>query len=159
MSIEADLRKQLTEAIRAKDLRTANIIRMVNTKVMERRTARGFSGEVDDALYLDVIGAYRKSLEKARKEFEAAGARGAEPIAELDFEIAALKGFLAGRVPEELAPEELRAAVREAIAELGVTDPKMAGRVVGQVMKKHKGRAEPAAVKQMAEEELGRAPE
>ena len=150
MSIQEDLRAKLTAAIRAKDRATANVIRMVDTRVMERRTAKGFKGEVDDALYLDVIAAYAKSLEKARGEFEAAGERGREQVAELDHEIAFLRQYL----PEPLGEDQVRAAVREAIAELGATDPKMAGRVVGQVMKKHKGLVEAGVVKRLVDEEL-----
>jgi len=87
-NLEGQLREQLTAAIKAKDMKTANLIRMINTKVMERRTAKGFSGQVDDALILDVINAYKKQMEKARSEFAAAGDRGKEQIAEIDFEVA-----------------------------------------------------------------------
>src|SRR5688572_16187305 len=78
MPIEQDLRKLLTDSMKAKDLRTANAVRMINTKVMERRTAKGFSGQIDDALYVDVMSAYRKSLIKAREEFLGVGERGKE---------------------------------------------------------------------------------
>lgn len=151
MSIEADLRSQLTAAIKARDLRTANVIRMVNAKVTERRTSKGFKGEVDDALFLEVIGAYKKSLEKAREQYEAAGDRGAEHIEQIDFETA----FLAGFLPEQLGEEAVREAVRAAIAETGAADPKMAGRIVGAVMKKHKGTVDAKVVKRIATEELG----
>jgi uncharacterized protein YqeY len=151
MSLEEDLRARLTAAMKAKDLRVANIIRMVNTKVMERRTAAGFKGTVDDELVREVIAAYKKSLEKAREEFAAAGQKGVEQIAELDFEIEFCRQFL----PEQLGEDEARAAVREALAELGgVPDPKSAGRVVGAVMKKHKGRIDAALVKRLLDEEL-----
>jgi uncharacterized protein len=151
MSLEEDLRARLTAAIKAKDLRVANIIRMINTKVMERRTAPNFKGTVDDELVRDVIGAYKKSLEKAREEFAAAGEKGAEHAADLDFEIRFCSQFL----PEPLGPDEVRAAVREAVAELGgKPDPKAAGRLVGAVMKKHKGRVDAALVKQMVDEEM-----
>src|SRR5678816_1414328 len=86
-NLEAQLREQLTSAIKAKDLKTANLIRMINTKVMERRTAKGFSGTVDDALILDVIGAYKKQMEKAKQEFASAGDRAKEQIADIDAEI------------------------------------------------------------------------
>jgi uncharacterized protein len=153
MPIEQDLRAQLTDAMRTKDLRTANVIRMINTRVMERRTAKGFSGQVDDALYLEVIAAYRKSLVKGREEFLAVGERGKEQAEELQWEIDFLERFL----PKGLGPDELRAAVRAAIEATGAKDPKMAGRIVGEVMKQHKGRAEAADVKRIAEEELSRA--
>lgn len=150
MSIQQELRDKLTAAIRAKDLKTANVIRMVDTKVMERRTAKGFKGEVDDALYTDVIGAYKKSLVKARGEFEKAGDSAAEQIADLDFEIEFLGQFL----PEPLGEDAVREAVRAAIAELGATDQKMAGRIIGAVMKKHKGLVEAPMVKKLIAEEL-----
>jgi len=152
MPMVDDLKARLTLAMKAKDLRTANVIRMINTKVMERRTAKGFSGEVDDALVLDVISAYRKSLLKARDEFVAAGERGKEQADELAWEI----GFCETLLPKGLSADELRAAVRAAITTLGATDPKMAGRVVGEVMKQHKGKVEAAEVKKLAEEELAK---
>jgi len=62
MSLEQTLNDTLTKAMREKDARTADIVRMIKSKIGERRTAKGFSGQVDDALVLDVIGAYRKSF-------------------------------------------------------------------------------------------------
>jgi hypothetical protein len=150
MSLEEDLRSRLTAAIKARDLRTANVIRMLNTKVTERRTAADFKGEVDDALVREVIGAYKKSLEKAKGEYANAGARGAEAIAELDWEI----GFCAGFLPAQMGRDAVVAAARAAIAETGAADPKMAGRVVGAVMKKHKGEVDAGLVKQVVEELL-----
>src|SRR5688572_19975908 len=133
-TLEEDLRARLTAAMKAKDQRTLNVVRMLSTKIMERRTASGFKGTVDDDLVRDVIAAYKKSLEKAREEFAAAGARGAEAITELDWEIAYCQQFL----PAQMGPEAIADAVKTAIAEVG-SDPKMAGRIVGAVMKKHKG--------------------
>ena len=150
MSLEERLRKELTAAIKAKDLRSANIIRMVSTKVMERRTAKGFSGEVDDALYEDVISAYRKSLAKAVDQYKQAGERGAEQAAELEHEIE----FLGRYLPQGLSEAELEAAVKAAIDAVGATDVKMIGRIIGQVMKDHKGKVDAADVKRVASQLL-----
>jgi uncharacterized protein YqeY len=150
MSIEQELRAQLTSAMKAKDQRTVDAIRMINTKIMERRTAKGFTGTVDDALVTDVIQAYKKYLQKALTEFEAVGERGRGAAEQLRWEIAFTERFL----PQGLSVEDVRAAVRAAITALGVTDPKAAGRVVGEVMKQHKGRVDAGAVKAVAEEEL-----
>ena len=147
MSLEEDLRAQLTAAMKAKDLRTANVIRMLNTKLMERRTAADFKGQIDDPLVRDVIAAYKKSLEKARVEYLAIGDKGIGQVAELDFEIAFCQRFL----PTQLDREQVTAAVRAAIAESGATDPKMAGRVVGAVMKKYKGEVDAGVAKEIAE--------
>src|SRR5438093_8474090 len=101
-NLEAQLREQLTAAIKAKDLRTANLIRMINTKIMERRTAKGFSGTVDDALVLDVLSAYKKQMEKAKGEFAGAGDRAKEQIADIDFEVQWVSKFL----PQGLSESE-----------------------------------------------------
>jgi uncharacterized protein YqeY len=150
--LEAQLREQLTAAIKAKDLKTANLIRMINTKVMERRTAKGFSGTVDDALILDVISTYKKSMEKAKLEFAGAGDRGKEQVAEIEFEIGWCSKFL----PQGLSEAELRDAVAKAVAELPQKDLKMAGRVIGAIKKQFGDRADAQLTKKLAEELLAK---
>ena len=41
---------KLKESMFAKDQPMMNLVRMLKTKMMERRTAKGFSGEVNDAV-------------------------------------------------------------------------------------------------------------
>lgn len=150
MSIEAQLADLLKEAMRGKDTKTADCIRMIKTKHMERRTAAGFKGPLDDSLWLDVITAYQKQLRKSREEYVAVGERGADALPQIDFEINFCSRFL----PKAASDDEVRAAVRETLARLGVSDAKASGRVVGEIMKANKGKFEPAAVKRLVEEEL-----
>jgi uncharacterized protein YqeY len=150
MGLEQRLNDTLQQAMRDRDTRTADVVRMVKTRLAERRTAKGFAGEVNDALVLDVIGAYRKQLQKALAEFEKVGERGAAQVAQLRFEIAFLERYL----PRGLDDASLRALVRERLAALGLGDPKQVGRLVGDVMRTHKGQVEAADVKRIAEELL-----
>jgi hypothetical protein len=150
MSLEATLREQLTAAMKAKDSKTANLIRMINTKIMERRTAKGFTGTVDDALILDVIATYKKSMEKARGDYVNAGERGKAQLDEIDFEVEWCSKFL----PQGLSEAELRDAVAKAVAELPAKDPKMAGRVIGAIKKQFGDRADAQLVKKIADELL-----
>lgn len=150
MGLEQALTESLTHAIKEKDSRTADVVRMLKTKLTERRTAKGFAGEIDDALVLDVIGAYRKQLQKALVEYEKVGDRGAAQAAQLRFEIEFCERYL----PRGLDDDTLRALVRERLGALGVTDPKQVGRLVGDVMKTHKGQVEAGDVKRIAEELL-----
>ncbi len=149
-NLEGQLREQLTTALKAKDLKTANLIRMINTKIMERRTAKGFTGTVDDPLVLEVIGVYKKQMEKAKQEFAAAGERAKDQIAEIEFEIA----WCAKWLPQGLSETELRDAVAKAVAELPAKDPKMAGRVIGTIKKQFGDRADAQLTKQIADELL-----
>src|SRR5215471_1593350 len=117
MSIEAQLTDLLKEAMRNKDARTADCIRMIKTKHMERRTAAGFKGPLDDSLWADVVASYQKQLRKARDEYAAVGERGATELPQLDFEIA----FCARFLPKTASEDEVRAVVTETIARLGAT--------------------------------------
>lgn len=150
MGLEQQLTDALKDAMKTKDQRTADVVRMIKTKIMERRTAKGFSGEVDDALVGDVIAAYRKQLLKALEEFEKAGDKGAEQADQLRFEINFCERFL----PKGLDAAQVRALVQERLAALGISDVKQVGRLVGDIMKTHKGQVEAGDVKRIAEELL-----
>jgi uncharacterized protein YqeY len=151
MGLEQELDERLRQAIKERDLRTADVVRMLKTRLQERRTAKGFAGVVDDALVRDVIGAYKKQLQKALSEFEKAGERGAAQAAELRFELAFCERYL----PKGLDEASLRALVGQRLAALGITDGKQVGRLVGDIMKTHKGQVEASDVKRIAEELLG----
>ncbi len=150
MGLEQELNETLTRAIKTQDGRTADVVRMLKTKITERRTSKGFSGEIDDAAVREVIAAYRKQLQKAIVEYEKAGERGATQVAQLKFEIEFCERYL----PKGMDEAAVRALVKERAAALGLTDPKQAGRLVGDIVKTHKGQVEAGEVKRIAEELL-----
>jgi hypothetical protein len=152
MALEQQLTDALTRAIRDKDTRTADVIRMLKTRLTERRTGKGFAGEIDDAVVTDVIGAYRKQLQKALAEYEKLGDRGAGQAAQLRFEIAFCERFL----PKGLDEGAVRTLVQERVQSLSITDAKQIGRLVGDVMRTHKGQVDAGDVKRIAEELLRR---
>jgi len=152
MALEQQLTEALTQAIRDKDTRTADVIRMLKTRLTERRTGKGFAGEVDDAVVTDVIGAYRKQLQKALAEYDKVGERGAVQAAQLRFEIAFCERFL----PKGLDEAAIRTLVQGRMQSLAVTDAKQVGRLVGDVMRTHKGQVDAGEVKRIAEELLKR---
>src|SRR6266542_3909551 len=127
MALEQQLTETLTQAMKAKDTQTADVVRMIKSRLGERRTAKGFSGEVDDKLVLEVIGAYRKQLQKALVEFEKVGERGAAQAAQLRFEIEFCDRYL----PQRMDEPALRALVLERLRALGLADAKQVGRLVG----------------------------
>jgi len=89
----------------------------------------------------------RRGVKKRRESVEAYEKAGRSDAAAMEAaEIKILEGFLPAAVP----PDEIRAAVREAIA-AGATDM---GKVMGAVMPKFKGRADGKLVNQIVREEL-----
>jgi uncharacterized protein YqeY len=150
MALEQELTTRLTQAIKGKDARTADVVRMLKTRLHERRTAKDFSGTIDDALVLDVIAAYRKQLQKAIAEYDKLGERGAAHAAQLRFE----QEFCEGYLPKGMDEAAVRALVKERLASLGIADAKQIGRLIGDIMKTHKGQVEAGDVKRIAEELL-----
>jgi uncharacterized protein len=147
MPLEQQLNDTLKQSMRDKDQRTSDVVRMLKTKIMERRTAKGFTGEVDDAMITEVIAAYRKQMQKALEEFEKIGEKGKEQAAELRFEIQFCERFL----PKGLDEAALKALVQERITALGITDTKQIGKLTGDIMKSHKGLVESGDIKRIAE--------
>jgi uncharacterized protein YqeY len=89
----------------------------------------------------------RRGIKRRRESVEAYEKAGRTVLAATESaEIKALEAFL----PASVAPEEIRAAVREAIA-AGAKDM---GKVMGAVMPKFKGRADGKVVNQIVGEEL-----
>ena len=150
MAIEEQLDEALKHAMRTRDQPTMDVVRMLKARVAERRTAKGFTGQIDDALLLEVIAAYRKQLQKALVEFEKVGERGAAHASQLRFELEFVERYL----PKGMDEAALRALVRERLDALKIADAKQVGRLVGDVMKTHKGQVEAADVKRVAEEML-----
>ncbi len=89
----------------------------------------------------------RRGIKRRRESVEAYEKAGRTALAATESaEITALEAFL----PASVAPEEIRAAVREAIT-AGAKDM---GKVMGAVMPKFKGRADGKVVNQIVREEL-----
>jgi uncharacterized protein YqeY len=130
VSIHDELSNELKDAMRAQDRPRRDVIRQIETEVSMARSAPGFKGDVDDNLYLGVIRSYVKKMDKARTEYMNIGERGKAQADKLSYEI----DYLARWLPKTVGEDETRALVQEAIAELGVDDIKMMGRVMGRVM-------------------------
>jgi len=131
MGIQEELVAELVDAMKARDKPRTSVIRQVQTEIAVAKSAPGFKGEVDDDLYKSTIVSYVKKMEKARLEFEGLGERGAEQAAKLAYEV----DYLSRWMPNLPGEDETRDIVKSAIAELGVDDPKMMGRVMGHIMK------------------------
>jgi uncharacterized protein YqeY len=150
MTIKDELAAELRDAMRLGDRRRREVIREIETLVSRKRSEPGFAGQVDDGLYVDIMGGFAKKMDKAAGEYEGLGARGADMAAKLRWEV----DYLSRWLPTRLSEEETRRVVQEAIIELGVNDPKMAGRVVGHLMKTMGDDLDGGLVNRIVREEL-----
>jgi uncharacterized protein YqeY len=151
MSIEQQLTDRMKEAMRSKKTQELDALRMVKSAAQTAKTASGFDGKVDDAFWLDVIQKYVKQQQRAIGEFEKAGESGRDHIERLHFEISYFADFL----PKKMGDAELRALVKQAVEETGALNAKMAGKVMGHIMKSHKDLVDAETLKAVVMEVLG----
>jgi uncharacterized protein YqeY len=154
VSVHDELVSEQRAAMKAGDKPTVNVIRQVETEVAVAKAAPGFDpSTADDDLYRRVVASYVKKMDKARLEYLELGDPGRDQAAKLAFEVEYLSRWLSD---EEFDEEAARVLVRETIDELGVTEPKQAGRVTGHVMRSTEG-LDGAVVNRLVREELGEA--
>lgn len=138
----ARLQADLTTARKAQDKTATLVVGTLLSEVKNRRIE--LQRDLTDE---DVVDAVRKAMKKRRESVEmyTKAARvdlAAKEQAEAD--------SLAVYLPPQVDPEELRAAVRAAIADGKTT----IGAVMGAVLPKFKGRAEGGEINAIAREEL-----
>ena len=151
MSLEQQINDRMKDAMRAKDRRTSMLMRMIKSQVTERVTSKSYKGEQGDELWNSVIESYVKSSKKSLAEYEALGENGREHADQVRWEIEALTCYL----PQLADASQTEQWVREAIEGLGGKENAAIGRVMGAVMKAHKGEVDPALVKKLAGDLIG----
>ena len=142
--LAARLQDELNAARKAQDKPRTLLLGTIVADVKNRRIE--LRRDPTDDEVVDVI---RKGIKRRRESVEMyAGAGRDELAAKEREEIAMLEGFL----PPAISDDELRAAVREAIAGGAAT----IGAVMGKVLPQFKGRAEGSVINAIAREELER---
>jgi uncharacterized protein len=141
-SLAERLRAAMNEARKHRDQPRTLLLSTILADVKNREIELGHPPTDDETA--EVLRRGIKKRREAVEVYEKAGRRDAANTEAA--EIQALEAFLPAAVP----PDEIRAAVREAIAG-GAKDM---GKVMGAVMPKFKGRADGKVVNQIVREEL-----
>ena len=123
MSINDKIIADITTAMRAKDADRLSTLRMVKANLMNRKIEKG--GELTDE---EVTKAMQSLVKQRRDSIEQYEKAGRKELAEKE---AAEIGFIDVYMPQAATPEEIEAAVAEAIADTGASSIKE----MGQVMK------------------------
>jgi len=148
VTLADDLQAAMKQAMRDHDDLRRDTLRMAiaaayNAEKAARRPL------TDDEL----VGVLAREVKTRRESIEAYERAGRDDLARKEAaEVAVLSEFL----PAPLSEDELRAMVRDAIAQVGATSARDLGRVMGVVAPRTKGRADGKAVSAMVSQELAR---
>ena len=130
----------LKEAMKAKDKVALDTLRNIKKALLEAKTAPGAGDSVDDATATKIISKLAKQGRESAELF--ASQNRPELAAEELAQVAVLEKYL----PKQMSDEELTAALKSIIAEVGASTPQEMGKVMGIATKKLAGMADGKAI-------------
>ena len=145
--IHQELRGQIKEAMRAKEVVKLSVLRGMLTAFTNELVAKGMKPQ--DELADDAALAVIKRLAKQRKDSIDQFVKGGRPeLAEQEKEeLAVLETYL----PATMSKDEIRKVAETKKVELGVTDKAKMGMLMGAVIKELGGKADGNDVKEVVE--------
>jgi uncharacterized protein YqeY len=148
MSLELRINEDLKTAMKAKDEVALRSIRAVKSAILLAKTD-GSGKEIDEAREVQMV----QKLVKTRQEsLDIYMKNNREDLAAKEREeIEVIKRYL----PAMMEGEELEAAVRQIIADVGATSPKDLGKVMGVASKQLAGKAEGRMISETVKRLLG----
>ncbi|MDO4789498.1 MAG: GatB/YqeY domain-containing protein [Porphyromonas sp.] len=136
MSLFDTISDGIKSAMLAKDKVRLEALRAVKKEFLEAKTAKGSDGELTDEAATKIVAKLAKQRTESADIYRT---QGREDLAqEEEAQLAVLQEFL----PKQLSMEEIEANVKALIAELGVSDIKGMGRVMGEASKRLAGQVD-----------------
>jgi uncharacterized protein len=148
MSMNDQVGADIAAAMKARDASRLSALRMLKAAVMNKSVEKG--RDLDDVEVLQVVASLVKQRRDSIEQFTNAGRT--DLVEKETAELKVLQAYL----PAAATPEEITAAVAEAIAETGAASPKDMGKVMKAVMPKLAGKnADGKAVNEAVRRTLG----
>lgn len=139
-----DIKKDLTSALKEKDALRVETLRIILAEIHNAEIAKGKDKELGEK---DISAVVSKEAKKRREASEVYRKAGRDELADKeDKELEVIKTYL----PPEMGGEEIEALVKEVVS----SGEANFGKVMGQVMSKVTGRAEPGKVSEVVKKTL-----
>lgn len=132
MNLFEELKKDMIDAIKAKDKDRLTVIRMLKAALDKERIDKKI--EITDEVFISVLEKQVKMRNDSIEEFKKAGRE--ELVEKTLGELEVLKKYL----PEALSEDEVMGIINDAITKLEATTMKDMGKVMSEVSPKVKGR-------------------
>lgn len=140
MNLFDQVSNDIKEAMKAKDKVRLEALRNIKKVFLEAKTAPGANDTLADSDALKII---MKLVKQGKESGELYKQSGREDLADAEFaQVAVFEQYL----PKMMNSEELEAAIKEIITEVGATSMKDMGKVMGIASKKLAGKAEGKAI-------------
>ncbi len=140
MALFEQVSKDIVAAMKAKDKVRLEALRNIKKVFLEAKTAPGAGDTLEDA---DAMKLLQKLAKQGRDSAALYAGQGRQDLA--DGELAQVE-VIEGYLPQPLSAEEIEAAVKDIIAQVGAQTVKDMGRVMGVASKQLAGRADGKAI-------------
>lgn len=140
MALFDQVSNDIKEAMKAKDKVRLETLRNIKKYFIEAKTAPGANDTLEDDAALKIL---QKLAKQGTESANLYKEKGREDLAEEELaQVRVIETYL----PKQMSAEELEAAVKEIIAEVGATSAKDMGKVMGTATKKLAGKADGKAI-------------
>ncbi|MDK2969209.1 MAG: uncharacterized protein PWQ65_312 [Bacteroidota bacterium] len=148
MNLFDTISEEIKKAMLAKDKVRLEALRGIKKEFLEAKTAKGANDELSDETATAIL---QKMVKQRKDSADIYTAQGRPDLAEDEIaQIKVIQDFL----PSQLTAEELEAAVKKIVAEVGATSMKDMGKVMGMATKELAGKAEGRAISEMVKKLL-----
>ena len=139
----------IKDAMKAKDKVRLETLRNIKKVFLEAKTAPGANDTLTDEAAIKIM---QKLVKQGKDSATLYNEQGRADLAEAELaQVAVIETYL----PKQMSAEELEAALKAIIAEVGAEGPKDMGKVMGTATKKLAGLAEGRAISAKVKELLG----
>ena len=140
MALFDQISEDIKKAMLAKEKVRLEALRGVKKEFLEAKTAKGSNGDLTDEAAVKIL---QKMVKQRKDSAQIYIDQNRPELAENELaEVAVIEAYL----PKQMSDEELAAAVKEIISEVGPTSTKDMGKVMGVASKKLAGKAEGRAI-------------
>ena len=134
MSLKAQITEDMKTAMRAKDSVRLGTIRLLQAAMKQKEVDERV--ELDDAMVIAIVDKLIKQRKDSIAAYEGAGRQDLADVEKAEMQV------LAVYLPARLSAEEITAAVKAIVAEVGATGPGDMGKVMGAVKVQLAGKAD-----------------
>ena len=149
MDLFDQISNDIKEAMKAKDKVALEALRNIKKYFLEAKTAPGANDTLSDDAALKIM---QKLVKQGKDSATLYKEQGREELANEELaQVAVIEKYL----PKQMSSEELEAALKEIIANVGASGPQDMGKVMGVATKTLAGKAEGRAISAKVKELLG----
>lgn len=143
MSLEVQINSDIKQAMLNKEKEVLEALRAIKSAILLLKTGKDAGSEISDAAEVAML---QKLVKQRREAADIYVQQNRQDLADEElFQASVIERYL----PKQMSREEIEAAVKEIIAEVGASSPKDMGKVMGQASKRFAGKADNRVVSEI----------